>query len=397
MANALTAVIGADSRPFANEMNNVERIAKRSSQHISMQSKMGASEMVHSIRATFDALAAGQSPFRVFLTQAPQIAQSLLLIGGRFAIIAGSVAAAAAATVGLGLAINMVVNYYYGAAERAAELIELNRRFWHQVRDQAESDKKSALDADAQKISSQQRFQSEVEKNVDLEAELNKQKAIGEALDQKKLGNAVDEFDLRKKLAMIDKEAAQQKLKNVQDEMNSKGIGSAERQKLRADIVGEKEDAKSKVDALNEKLKDPKLNELGRQAIRAQIFSIQTASKNRVDSFNQQIEDNFKLSYQEGLARIRGLNERIQSDENAIKQAGIDQQESLKKQTQMHVSRGNVTELQRIGAYIPNSTVTIIDLNRKMENHLRNIDNKLGKSEKRESKTPARRMSTPRF
>lgn len=64
------------------------------------EGKMGMMQLVHTGRATFDALVAGISPWRVFLYEMPQLLQSITLIGGTalqtlksLAIFGGSVAA----------------------------------------------------------------------------------------------------------------------------------------------------------------------------------------------------------------------------------------------------------------------------------------------------------------
>ena len=64
------------------------------------EGKMGMMQLIHTFRATFDALVAGINPWRVFLYEMPQLLQSITLIGGTalrtlmsLAAIGGTVAA----------------------------------------------------------------------------------------------------------------------------------------------------------------------------------------------------------------------------------------------------------------------------------------------------------------
>ena len=57
------------------------------------EGKMGMMQLIHTGRATFDALVAGISPWRVFLYEMPQLLQSITLIGGSALKVLASIAA----------------------------------------------------------------------------------------------------------------------------------------------------------------------------------------------------------------------------------------------------------------------------------------------------------------
>jgi hypothetical protein len=63
--------------------------------------KMGLMQLIHTLRATFDAVVAGINPWRVFLYEAPQALQAVTLMGGGMIKILGVVAVAAAAVAAL--------------------------------------------------------------------------------------------------------------------------------------------------------------------------------------------------------------------------------------------------------------------------------------------------------
>ncbi len=326
-------------------------------------SRAGMLQLGHTIRATFDSIASGANPIRVLFQQGPQLAQSLLLIGGRFAVLGGIIAGSAAAVLGLGFAINYVVNKYYDVANAAGESFEKQRKFWHEMRQLARDQNEIDFAADAAKIASHDALLEQARENTDLEMEITKQKMLQADLDAKRLGKTVDEFSTKKQIAQMEKERLQQKLADAKDDLNSNTIGSGERQKLREELS----EADRDKDSHTEKGK-------------AKVAAIQKA-----------IEDNFAQSHAVAIGKVKALELKIAEKDTAIKQIAVDEK------GKPHLIRGNQTDLQRVGAFISPSSVTLIDLNRKMERHLHSINTKLGHRHTGTNPHSSRRQSAPRF
>ena len=116
-----------------------------------------ASTMFVSVaRDTAASLGSGADPATVFLQQAPQVAQAAAMIGGRFLALTGIIGGATLATLGLGLALNKVVNVIYDTDNVAGAGLEKRRLGLRKLVEEAESDRnaekqKTAADLDARK------------------------------------------------------------------------------------------------------------------------------------------------------------------------------------------------------------------------------------------------------
>ncbi len=124
---SLKAIIGADAGPFVNEIRRARAesnrfIAETKSELVQnvrrgpggglgtlgVHGQGGIAQLIHVARASFDSLVSGMSPWRVFLQQAPQVAQAFVSIGRgatmmilRFVPVAGALAAVAGAFIWL--------------------------------------------------------------------------------------------------------------------------------------------------------------------------------------------------------------------------------------------------------------------------------------------------------
>ncbi len=86
---SLMAILGADASPMARELRAVQKLAGQTGAtlktnlggHAFGSINSGWTQIIHSVRATFDSIASGAPPMRVMAQQIPQVAQGLLLMG----------------------------------------------------------------------------------------------------------------------------------------------------------------------------------------------------------------------------------------------------------------------------------------------------------------------------
>lgn len=168
------------------------KAAQKQMQEARMRINAGWLQIIHSARATVDSLATGANPLTVLLQQVPQVAQGLILVGGRLAALAGLAGVAALATVGLGVGINKVVNAFYDVDNVAGRNLEKARLFWRQAR----------LEAEAYRAELEKQKQAYKET---LNAYMSADERLGKLRQENAEKNAPDE-ETRHKIAIGDRE-----------------------------------------------------------------------------------------------------------------------------------------------------------------------------------------------
>lgn len=108
-----------------------------------------------------------------------------------------------------------------------------------------------------------------------------------------------------------------------------------------------------------------------KNAFLGENFDVKAAKEAGVESISE--TDKHLKEFETMLARMAEKANRL---EHPVA-AAFDE---IEEETKAKSFRGNVNQLQRIGAYISPYSVTLIDVNKKMERHLKSIDSKIGPS-----------------
>jgi len=160
--------------------------------------RVAATMFVSAIRDTFASLASGQNPITVFLQQAPQVMQGLVMMGGRVLALGLAFGVAAAAAVGLGAAINKWVNMYYqlDRLDRFGKKLEENIKKLRQWRREQEDANKAAAEAHEKYMDTLRNFGSAEDRLNDLLVKNRAKNAKTEAERHKILAEYLaDEID----------------------------------------------------------------------------------------------------------------------------------------------------------------------------------------------------------
>lgn len=139
-------------------------------------------------RDTFASLASGADPITVFLQQAPQVGQALVMMGGRFAMLTGVIGLSVAAVVALGLGINKFVNTMYDVDNVRGEGLKKRADGYRKLREEAD------LAREAERKAAEQHLK-DLKESTDTESEYwnavnrNKAAVAGNEADRHKFAS----------------------------------------------------------------------------------------------------------------------------------------------------------------------------------------------------------------
>jgi hypothetical protein len=368
------ASIGLDRSSFERDLMKVKFIAHREGREIERGLRVsygasggptsipgghkavgGASSamLVSVARDTAASLASGANPFTVLMQQAPQVLQAITMMGlalKTVLVTMGALGAVFVATFVTHYVSKGIAGIVYGLDAIAArgEKLERTRQILRKLVEQAKEARELSFGIKVDELKSAESLADATERRLKAELDLWKAKEQSKNLDGMALGNLDQENRIKKDMLKKEIEAGKAKLDEISRGTNKND--SPETIKMRGELA---------------KLESTPLKDKSEA-----IYDEMTSLKARLKQAEASDEENRQ-------AKIIALQAEIQTKENEVKALDLPAKSKADKTRAAAVP---LTGWQQMGAMFGGPNTPLLEVNKSMERHLREIRDRMART-----------------